>query len=302
MPCYTPLQAWRGRVPGKSGKTPIVFDKSDSCLAEIQVPCGQCIGCRLERSRQWAIRCVHEASLHRDNCFITLTYDDENLPPDGSLNVKHFQDFMKRLRKHIHPHKVRFYHCGEYGSKLGRPHYHAILFGWEPGDLELWQITKTGERLYISPTLQKLWPFGFSTVGAVTFESAAYVARYILKKQTGEQAELHYTRLNASTGELEPIRPEYTTMSRRPGIAADWYDQFKDDVFPDDFVVHENRKLKPPRYYLDRYEIEEPDLWKKIKARRKKAGQSSDNSPERLEARHIVKLAQAEKLERNLEQ
>ena len=151
------------------------------------VPCGQCIGCRLERSRQWAIRCVHEASLHTDNCFITLTYSPDCLPSDGSLNHDDFQKFFKRLRKHIAPKKIRYYMCGEYGedlqqpSKLGRPHFHACLFGLDFDDKQLY-IVRDDVKLYTSATLEKIWGKGFVTIGDVTFESAAYVARYIAKK------------------------------------------------------------------------------------------------------------------------
>ena len=141
MPCYYPIDGWRSKnVNPETGKRSIVFTKDQAFLdMPVKVPCGQCIGCRLERSRQWAMRCVHEAQLHEDSCFITLTYNDENLPDDASLNVKHFQNFMKEFRAAIAPKKVRFFHCGEYGehngtykheqsyglSSLGRPHYHC---------------------------------------------------------------------------------------------------------------------------------------------------------------------------------
>ena len=100
MPCYSPLTGYVSREPSKNGKFPIVFDPKKGWIdRSVTVPCGQCIGCLLERSRQWAMRCSHEASLYDENCFITLTYDDEHLPPDGCLNKEHFQKFMKRLRK-----------------------------------------------------------------------------------------------------------------------------------------------------------------------------------------------------------
>ena len=148
MACFKPLTAYRGREKHGSGKPKIVFSHHLSQTGvELLLPCGRCIGCRLERSRMWALRCVHEAQLHSENSFITLTYNDDHIPRDGSLNKKHFQDFMKRLRKSIAPKKVRFYHCGEYGPKLLRPHYHAILFGHQFDDLELHSHRK-GVRLY----------------------------------------------------------------------------------------------------------------------------------------------------------
>jgi hypothetical protein len=186
MPCYHPISAWQLlNVKTAKGKPTISFKnpyaRPSPTRVGIQVPCGQCIGCRLERSRQWAIRCVHEAYGHEDNAFITLTYAPEHLPHDVSLNISHFQKFMKRLRKAISPKLVRFFHCGEYGELNQRPHYHACLFGYDFPDKVLYTI-RDECRLYRSPMLEKLWPMGFATVGDVTFESAAYVARYITKK------------------------------------------------------------------------------------------------------------------------
>ena len=152
MVCYHPITAWRsleGR--GANGKWPLVFNKRDGyCDLEVQVPCGQCVGCRLERSRQWAIRCVHEASLHSRNCFITLTYDDAHLP-GISLVPRDYVLFMKRLRKMFGA-GIRFFHCGEYGSINFRPHHHAIIFNFDFEDKVLWSV-RSGVRLYRSAAL-----------------------------------------------------------------------------------------------------------------------------------------------------
>ena len=130
MPCFSPLDGYRSRTVNASGKRSIVFDIHEGFHDRpVSVPCGQCVGCRLEKSRQWAMRCVHEASLYDENCFITLTYDDEFLPVGGSLDKGAFPRFMKRLRKKFEPRRIRFYHAGEYGDRFGRPHYHALLFG-----------------------------------------------------------------------------------------------------------------------------------------------------------------------------
>lgn len=220
------------------------YDSAGNYITPLILPCGQCIGCLLHRSKQWAIRCVHEAQLHDENCFLTLTYDDLNLPSDGSLHKEHFQKFMKRLRKALFPRKIRFFACGEYGSQLNRPHYHAIIFGWYPEDKKLFSINR-GSMIHVSPMLAKLWPFGFHTVGAVTFESAAYVARYVLKKHTGRDAQMHY----------DGLEPEFVLMSRKPGIARDWIEKFSGDVYPHDYVViRDNIKCRPPRYYDQIYD------------------------------------------------
>ena len=136
------------------------------------------------------MRCMHEKQSHERSAFITLTYDEEHLPQDGGLDVSHFQKFMKRLRKKRG--KVRFFHCGEYGDMKGRPHYHAILFGIDFWDDQVLVEEKNDNPYYISAELAQLWPFGQHRIGEVTFESSAYVARYIMKKITGKQAPEHY--------------------------------------------------------------------------------------------------------------
>lgn len=210
----------------------------------IIIPCGQCIGCRLERSRQWAVRCIHEAQLYSHNCFLTLTYDDAYLPSDGSLHKEDLQKFWKRLRKVIYPAKLRYFACGEYGSLLNRPHYHAIVFNYRPPDQQLLTL-RGGSKIYISDIIKKCWPYGFHTIGDVTFESAAYVARYILKKVTGSQSEFHY----------DGLEPEFTVMSRRPGIAREWFKKFHGDVYPNDYIViRDNIKCRPPKYYDKLYD------------------------------------------------
>lgn len=162
MMCYKPIDGWYSREVNPSGKRSIVFDRNQAYDTghQLQVPCGKCIGCRLERSRQWAIRCMHEASLYEDNCFITLTYNDDHLPSNGSLDKTHFQKFLKRLRKSIYPQKLRYYHCGEYGDEGGRPHYHAIIFGWSPSDKVLISTEdKQGITChrYLSESLTQIW-------------------------------------------------------------------------------------------------------------------------------------------------
>ena len=163
MPCYHPLTAYYARKENESGKRSLVFDAS-LALADvpIQVPCGRCIGCRLDRSLSWALRCVHEASLYDANCFVTLTFDDSSLPPDASLKVADFQNFMKRLRQRVSPCKVRFFHSGEYGAKFSRPHHHACLFGFDFPDKVLFKKSAKG-NIYTSAMLAELWPFGFSS-------------------------------------------------------------------------------------------------------------------------------------------
>jgi len=295
MPCYNPLQGWRSKVANVSGKRSIVFNRNQGFEdLKIELPCGQCIGCRLEYSRQWAIRCVHESQMYDQNCFITLTYDDVNVPHDGSLNKKHFQDFMKRLRKHYKANKdnpIRYYHCGEYGETFNRPHYHACLFNHDFTDKVLWQ-TKNNCRLYTSDALSKLWPYGYSIIGDVTFDSAAYVARYIAKKVTGKLADDHY----------QGRQPEYCTMSRRPGIGKAWYDKYKSDLFPHDKTIIKGKEVPIPKFYYTLHDLDDPSLNQQLKFKRKKcAEQKGDNSIRRLRVKEKCKEAQIKTLNRRLE-
>jgi len=292
VPCYHPVTAYRS-LEGRnsSGAWPIVFNvKRGYHDLPVTVPCGRCIGCRLERSRQWAVRCVNEAQMYERNSFVTLTYNDSFVKL--SLDKRDFVLFMKRLRKKYGD-GIRFFHCGEYGEQLQRPHHHVCLFNHDFPDKILWSVRES-VRLYVSPDLQRLWPYGYSTIGDVTFESAAYVARYITKKITGEIAADHYQ------GRL----PEYITMSRRPGIGRPWLEKHLTDVYPGDkLVVRDDLICKPPRYYdnifdnIDKIEMEE------IKRKRRMSAKlhSDDNTYERLAVKEIVKLSQFKKLKRGFE-
>jgi len=305
MACYHPIEAYKGEINPKSGKREIVFS-ADRAVINIPflIPCGQCIGCRLERSRQWAVRCLHESELYDENCFITLTYDDSNLPSDGSLNVEDFQKFMKRLRKAYPDKRIRFFHCGEYGELNNRPHHHACIFNHNFSDKRLWKSTQ-GNNLYVSDTLNNLWKKGYCIIGEVTFESAAYVARYITKKILGEKADEHY----------QGKKPEYITMSRRPGIGKEWFDKFKTDVYPSDFVVVNGKKCHPPKYYDNLLESIDSTLGEKIKQGRKDKrkfiysswlqplgypAHTKDNTPERMLVKEFCKKEKIKSLKREI--
>jgi len=254
----------------------------------------------LERSRQWAMRCMHEASMHRENCFVTLTYNDQNLPVNGSLNYSDFQKFMKRLRKICG--KVRFYMCGEYGDDHGRPHFHACLFGYRFDDLVRWKRSSSGCLVYRSRRLESLWPFGFSSVGDVNFDSAAYVARYCMKKITGYGSDEAYRRVCESTGEVYQLVPEFNKMSLKPGIGATWFDKYKDDVYPHDYVIVNGKKVKPPKYYDKRYSNFNGIEFEQVQFAREVSGRSRafDNTDERLEVREAVVKASIRSLKRSL--
>jgi len=283
----------------------LTFDRNKSLTGVgIKVPCGQCIGCRLERSRQWAVRCMHEASLYDDNCFLTLTYDDEHLPPGGSLVKKHASDFIKRLRERVRSAsggRFRVYYCGEYGEKLARPHYHLLLFGFDFADKYFWRNSGSGFRLYRSEFLESVWTFGSSEIGAVSFESAAYVARYVMKKRLGRDAKEYYTRVD-EFGQVWELVPEFTDMSRRPGIGKPWLDRFSKEVYDHDSVISNFREARPPRFYDLQLEKEDASRLETIKrSRRRRALQFKDNNTdERLSVRERVLESRVHRLKREI--
>ena len=307
MSCFKPLQAFRSRVLTKSGKRGITFSRDESCgdFSLLRLPCGRCIGCRIKRSREWAIRCVHEASLHKHNSFITLTFNDKwlkKLCPTGSLDVTIFQKFMKRLRYHTGL-KIRFYHCGEYGERYGRPHYHACLFGIDFPDKKPFKVVN-GITLYRSAFLESVWTYGYSSIGDVTFQSAAYVARYVMKKVVGSRAVYHYQRdIDTETGEVLMIKPEYSTMSRNKAIGREWFEKFKGDFFPKDYAHLGGKKISPPRYYSALYEAEFPDEFAKIKRKRIRNARlkSDDQTSERLAVKEEIQQLKLNRLVRGLD-
>lgn len=313
MPCFHPRKGYRSKTVNPSGKRSITFNPKEAFHdLKIDLPCGQCHGCRLERSRQWAVRCVHESMLHAENCFITLTYDKEHLPKNGSLDVKHFQDFMKRLRFHTPEKKVRFFHCGEYGEMTARPHYHALLFGLDlrnegrkiGGQWTRWPDRKVnGVQYYRSETLERLWTAGHSMVGELNFESAAYVARYILKKATGPLSKFFYQVEDEETGEMVSVAPEYVTMSRRPGIAKTFYETHKQQIFRQDYVVVRGQKMKPPKFYFGQFEMEKPADARRLKAARQVEGDNNktNNTHERLKAKEFIVKQRTKQLKRTYE-
>ena len=299
MPCYHPIDAFQC-TDGS-----IVFTdnlKRNDVSRRLSLPCGRCVGCRLERSRQWAVRCMHEASLYDFNSFVTLTYDNDHLPEYNSLDYRHFQLFMKRLRKAFAPTVIRFYMCGEYGEDFSRPHYHVCLFNCYFPDRKRIASGGSGSPLYRSQILSDLWPYGFSSIGDVTFESAAYVARYVMKKVTGDAAKEHYTTVDPETGEISTRVPEFAKMSLKPGIGAGWFDKFHADVYPRDMVVSRETPAKPPRFYDKLLDRNFPDLVDGVKFARYTSAQQrlDDNTAERLADRETVALAKVSALKRSL--
>jgi len=262
-------------------------------------PCGYCIGCRLENSRQWAMRCVHEAQMHAENSFITLTYNDDNLPEDKSINKKTMQTFVKKLREELYPKKIRYFGSAEYGEicetcqksrkicydkgcgkfkkSLGRPHYHLCIFNHEFPDKKAFFFDRKrwkqkfstrgyDHTLYRSPLLEKIWKKGYSTVGELSFDSAGYCARYVTKKINGQKELKHY-------GDKSH---EFALMSRNPGIGNQWIKKYLYDVYPKDYVHVNGKKMRPCRYYDSVLEKLKPKMYDQIKQKRRDVEENSE--------------------------
>lgn len=311
MSCKTPKLAWYAATLNENGKRPLVFTSKGAVpnTQPIKLPCGRCIDCRLNYSRAWAIRNMHENTLHHgESMFITLTYAPEHLPLDGSLNLDHFQRFMKRLRKKFPRKIIRFFHCGEYGEKLGRPHYHVLVYGLRFEDLTPWKKSPSGSKQYKSKTLDDLWTYGHHTIGDVTPASAGYVARYIIKKQYGEDAADHYERVDELTGEITKLKSEYVTMSRRPGIGNGWYQLYKSDL-KNDYVILDGQRVRLPKYYDKLLSIDDPENY--IKRHEKRINDADDRikkdpleylNPDRISVKDRITMLNNIRLLRVMEQ
>ncbi len=301
MPCYSPLKGL------KQSNGALAFKRNSHTIGTLEVACGQCLGCRFDRTVMWAMRIVHEACLHeRDhgNSFVTFTYrskeecteqqykNGHHVPADYSLNYYHFRDCLKRLRRH-YPQKIRYFHCGEYGEENLRPHYHACLFNVTFDDQFIYQ-QEQGITTYESETLSNLWPYGFCTIGELNFETASYTAGYILKKINGQRALEKYLR-NDEYGVAYWVKPPYITMSLKPGIGAKFYERFETDFFPSDESPVPGKGIikKVPRYYETMLKNSDSGAYEEVKRLRQVwiSAHRDDFTPERLKDKYICARA-----------
>lgn len=303
MSCIYPRSAFWTR--DKDGKRGVAFrSNAPNVISGVpfQVPCGQCVQCRLAYSRQWAVRCMHEYrhwyNKGYDGSFLTLTYDEKHLQEIidkhgvDTLVLSDLQKFMKRLRKattkkgEAHDRGVRFYACGEYGSTTNRPHYHVLVFNRAFGDRKFYGNSASGEPIYTSAQLSELWTAGGAKLGDVSFNSCAYVARYIVDKITGEKAHDWYA------GRL----PEFSTKSNRPGLGKAFFQAFREQLYRDDGTIVDGRELSLPRYYdLEYAKLDEGFIERVKKERRRRAilkREKMDNNRRRtVETFELRKLA-----------
>lgn len=357
MPCFKPLETWiQSGKRTANGKRVLLFQYHpalcNSTKPDLMTQCGRCIGCLLSKSREWSVRCMHEASLHWDNCWLTLTLNDEYLatrPNPFSVqrgDKSEVTRFFKRLRKKYTPkmpkglsrdeqdawrqqHSIRYFYCAEYGETCffcnknerlcpcpqyypwrGRPHYHVCLFNHDFSDKKFFK-TINGCHHYTSDQLDSLWTcpdtglhMGWATISDLTPDSAAYTARYSLKKIKGDLAEQpdpatglkHYQRISPY-GEVLDLVPEYNSMSRRSGIGKGWLDKYSKEILDNDAVLFKELRIKPPRYYDLKLEDHFPEIIaKNKKSRIDKAKSSPDNTPDRLAVREYIAEQKATKL------
>ncbi len=315
MPCFTPLQGYKD--PATGGLT---FKKTGTAQ-KMQVACNQCLGCRIDHRVMWAIRIVHESYLHLDdqgNSWLTLTYRSpsectEQQLKDGHYVDKHYQlrpshvsKFIRALRKQNPDHKIRYFYCGEYGDENQRPHYHVCLFNHSFKDQQLYKDDE-GFYTYTSPSLDKVWPYGFSTIAELNFNTASYTAGYCFKKITGKRARDHYLRCDEN-GEAFWLLPEYIRMStgrKKPcGLGAKFYEKYKSDIFPRDSTPvpgHGSVQLVP-RYYEQILQNSDPATHELVKELRQTflKAHKQDFTPERLRDKYKCARAKQNTLKRTL--
>jgi len=282
VPCYRPVTCWK---PPDGGSLSFRELKDHR---EIEIPCGQCIGCRVIRQQSWAFRCLAEASLHRFNWFATLTYSPEHLPPYGSLRHRDWQLFAKRVRRRLGP--FRYLMCGEYGEQTLRPHYHALLFGLAIPDIQRFGMRRR-HPVYRSQVLTDLWRLGHVEVGSVTAASARYCAGYVLKQSGTPQP------VDQSTGELMPVVKPYGRMSLKPGLGDGWIRRFYPEAFAHGACYSQDQRFSIPGRFRDILSELDPQAFETLKqAAIAKALASPDNSRARLEVRESVQLGKLSKL------
>lgn len=305
MPCVHPIRAWRNNfsdLRSRKRSAPFFQPPPKSAIKggtvkEIRLPCGKCIECRIDYSRQWAIRGLCELQFSPRASFVTFTYRNDDLPNGGSLVKEDYQKFLKRLRRAGF--KFTYMLCGEYGEKLGRPHYHAIIFGEDfKKGASLAPISQSSDMpLYENPTLTRIWGKGHVVFGDVSYASIQYVAKYVTKKINGPLAKDHYQ------GKM----PEFMRMSLKTPIGSRWFDKYHSDLYPrDEFVLVVNDRstvMRPPKYFQKRYAKMFPDKALDLSVKREKvADEMGDQwTPAKLASRKEITLAKFKQNIRRLE-
>lgn len=262
MSCFEPLTAYQMIYADYTSEIRFTRPKSGK-FKELKVPCGKCLGCKLDKANDWSIRCWCEMQQWKNNCFITLTYDDNHIPQGGYLDKRDVQLFMKKLRyyhegieewtnpitgKKEKP--IRFMLCGEYGPNgTRRPHYHLLIFNWKPDKLKFHKENQWGDRIMTSKDIENIWGKGFITVGELTYKSACYVARYTTKKMFNETKIKDLKKAE--------IQPEFILMSRMPGIGYKYWNDYKTEILNREGILiklkDKVKNKKIPKYFERKY-------------------------------------------------
>lgn len=338
MPCFRPKRVSRKDGELLWSRPPVWLDPEPGADL-VLVPCGACLGCDTAVSRDWALRCFHESLLHTEtfsdleltaqvpnSCVVTLTFDEEHLPKDGALDHEYFQRFMKRVRiwharrwkrqgRSGPPNEIRYFMCGEYGL-LGRPHFHAVLYGVEFGDRYVEQ-SRDGQLNTMSAELDALWcepvapglpptKIGRAAIDEFHFAAASYVSGYVAKKSQVPHRGPWLEDVDCQTGEvtIRPYKPEYRKMSTRlpvlpngtrqdGGLGARWLVENLVEVYEEDSCRLSKWRFRPPKYYdilLERYRL---DLFTEVKLRRAEEmpSRAEEWTPERCSAAEAIEIA-----------
>ncbi len=249
---------------------------------EIKVPCGKCYACRVRNARDWMTRCLFEARYWQEICFCTFTYDNAHLPAAGSLCKRDLQLFFKRLRKRLDK-PIAYLACGEYGSRRGRPHYHALIFGWCPSDgILVDSRSHGGYSQYDSLLLNQLWPLGlsrFSICGSDSGQIAGYVARYAAKKRSSKLLE---------EGQIK----EFILSSRRiefedgshGAIGKRYLNEFEESAARGYLNDPRNPRLRLPLpRYFHKFLVDNPDYAGQLVRRKEMREKKIKNTPSNYE-------------------
>lgn len=298
MACNYPVTAWKSATVNPSGRRSLVFKREKSLQGspEYKVPCQMCVGCRMERARQWAMRCMHEKRLHQESAFLTLTYSPENLPylanGRATLVKRDVQLFLKRLRYERRS-ELRYFMCGEYGETTQRPHYHVLMLNTSFPDMKFHRTTNGNKNLYVSAELDGVWKLGGCLIGEVSFESCAYVAGYLLKNKVNFGGSEKFKEAEAKR--LDGRLPEYINMSLKPGIGNGYYEKYSTEVCRHDTVVVRGHEVSVPKYYdtlREKHDLKGLEAAKRL--RRARARQKAiDNTNWRLHHRECYLIAKA---------
>lgn len=296
MPCYHPVPAWPDLSTGRWVFNP---DSTRRDLGgQVDTPCRQCIGCRIDRSSEWAMRCEHELKFHDESCFLTLTLDDEHFPTSQDDFVAKYVLGLKRIRRHSP--RIRTFGCLELGTHTRRPHGHLLVFGRDFSRDEPVSRGPNGDLVYRSNELDALWGLGHASVGELTRESAGYVARYVVAERSDRAGPVLEAVPHPVSGEPVFLRPA-APWARSQGLGRAWFEQYGRQAIEQGAIVERGGVRRPiPKFYSKLAKQAFPTVGADAEciAQLRALEQAWNRTPERLAVRAEVKRAQLRTLKR----